>query len=203
MNRLVAILVFPDVEILDFAGPFEVFGATDEISGGGRFRVITAGESTDTIVTRNGLRIMPDHTLADCPAAQVLVIPGGFGTRRLETSPAVLSWIRERSRDAEITMSVCTGSIVLARAGLLDGLRATTHHTAFDRLRAAGPKVVVEEGARFTDNGRILTAAGIAAGIDCALHVVGRLLGPATAAATARYMEHAPAGAEKRGERGT
>jgi len=146
---------------------------------------------------------MPDHTLADCPAAQVLVIPGGFGTRRLETSPAVLSWIRERSRDVEITMSVCTGSIVLARAGLLEGLRATTHHTAFDRLRAAGPKVVVEEGARFTDNGRILTAAGIAAGIDCALHVVGRLLGPATAAATARYMEHAPAGAEKRGERGT
>ena len=99
-------------------------------------------------------------------------------------------------------MSVCTGSIVLARAGLLDGLRATTHHTAFDRLRAAWPTVVVDEGARFTDNGRILTAAGIAAGIDCALHVVGRLLGPATAAATARYMEHTPAGAEKRGDRG-
>ena len=198
MNRLVAILVFPDVEILDFAGPFEVFGATDELSGGSRFRVITVAESKDTIITRNGLRIMPDHTLADCPAAQVLVIPGGFGTRRLETSPAVLSWIRERSRDVEITMSVCTGSIVLARAGLLEGLRATTHHTAFDRLRAAGPKVVVEEGARFTDNGRILTAAGIAAGIDCALHVVGRLLGPATAAATARYMEHTPAGTANR-----
>lgn len=201
MNRLVAILVFPEIEILDFAGPFEVFGAADEISGGGRFRVVTVAESQGPVTTRNGLRIMPDHTLADCPAAELLVIPGGFGTRRLESSPAVLAWIRDRSRDAEITMSVCTGSILLARAGLLDGLRATTHHTAFDRLRAAGSTVKVEDAARFTDNGRILTAAGIAAGIDCALHVVGRLLGPAAAAATARYMEHAPAGAEKREER--
>jgi transcriptional regulator GlxA family with amidase domain len=198
VNRLVAILVFPEIEILDFAGPFEVFGAADEISGGGRFRVITVAESKEPVTARNGLRIMPDHTLADCPAVQVLVIPGGFGTRRLETSPVVLGWIRERTRDAEITMSVCTGSILLARAGLLDGLRATTHHTAFDRLRAAGPAVVVEEAARFTDNGRILTAAGIAAGIDCALHVVGRLLGPATAGVTARYLEHTPAGAAHR-----
>ncbi|MFM9032147.1 MAG: DJ-1/PfpI family protein [Opitutaceae bacterium] len=202
MNRLVAILVFPEIEILDFAGPFEVFGAADEMTGGGRLRVITVAESRDPVTTRHGLRIMPDHMLEDCPAAEVLVIPGGFGTRRLETSPTVLTWIRDRSRDAEITMSVCTGSILLARAGLLDGLRATTHHTAFDRLRAAGSTVKVEEAARFTDNGLILTAAGIAAGIDCALHVVGRLLGPATAAATARYLEHAPVGAVKREERG-
>ena len=202
MQSLAAILVSPDVEILDFAGPFEVFGAADETAGGGVFRVVTVAESRDAVTARNGLRVMPDHTLADCPAARVLVIPGGYGTRRLETSSAVLGWIRERARDAEITMSVCTGSIVLARAGLLDGLHATTHHTAFDRLRTAGPKVVIDEGARFTDNGRILTAAGIAAGIDCALHVVGRLLGPAAAATTARYMEHAPSGAEKRGENG-
>jgi len=202
VQRLAAILVFPDVEILDFAGPFEVFGAADETAGGGVLRVVTVAESREAVTTRNGLRVIPDHTLADCPAAQLLVIPGGYGTRRLEVSPVMLAWIRERARDAEITMSVCTGSIVLARAGLLDGLRATTHHTAFDRLRSAGPAVLVEESARFTDNGRILTAARIAAGIDCALHVVSRLLGPLAATATARYLEHAPTGAEKSGENG-
>ena len=198
MTRIIAILVFPDVEILDFAGPFEVFGAADEAAGGGVFRVLTVAESPGPLTTRNGLRVMPDHTLADCPATDVLVIPGGFGTRRIEACAEVLEWIRERARVAEITMSVCTGSIVLARAGLLEGLRATTHHTAFDRLRAAGPGVLVEETARFTDNGRILTAAGIAAGIDCALHVVRRLRGPEAADATSRYMEYPPAGAADR-----
>jgi transcriptional regulator GlxA family with amidase domain len=195
MRRLVAILIFPDVEILDFAGPFEVFGAADEAAGGGMFRVVTVAESKAPLTARNGLRLLPDHALDDCPVADILVVPGGFGTRRLENDAGILNWLRHRAGQAGTVMSVCTGSILLARAGLLDGLRATTHHTAFDRLRAAGPRAVVEEAVRFTDNGRILTAAGISAGIDCALHVVCRLLGPAAAAETARYLEHAPAGA--------
>lgn len=199
MPHLVAILVFPEVETLDFAGPFEVFGAADETGGGGLLRVVTVAESAGPVAARHGLRILPDHTLADCPPADILVVPGGFGTRRLEEEAGVLRWLHGRAAAGALVMSVCTGSIVLARAGLLDGLRATTHHTAFDRLRAAGPRVIVEEGARFTDNGRILTAAGISAGIDCSLHVVGRLLGPAAAAATARYLEHAPAGAAGEG----
>jgi transcriptional regulator GlxA family with amidase domain len=198
MPRVVAILVFPEVEILDFAGPFEVFGAADETSGGGLFRIVTVAESPGPVTARHGLRVMPDHSLADCPAADIVVLPGGFGTRRLENDSPVHVWLRHRAAAGALIMSVCTGSIVLARAGLLDGLRATTHHSAFDRLRAAGPKVIVEEGARFTDNGTILTAAGISAGIDCALHVVGRLIGPDVATATARYLEHTPAGATAR-----
>jgi transcriptional regulator GlxA family with amidase domain len=198
MNRLVAILVFPEVEVLDFAGPFEVFGAANETGGGGLFRVVTVAESSGPVAARHGLRILPDHTVADCPPTDVLVVPGGFGTRRLENDAVLLDWLRRRAAGPGIVMSVCTGSIVLARAGLLDGLRATTHHTTFDRLRAAGPRVIVDEDARFTDNGRILTAAGISAGIDCALHVVGRLRGAAAAAATARYLEHTPADAASR-----
>lgn len=190
MKRNVAILLFDDVEVLDFAGPFEVFAVTDELRGYDTFNVFTFAENLGTIRARNGLKVVPHFARESCPPPHVLIVPGGSGTRPLLNKPALLEWLRLKARHAEITMSVCTGALVLAKAGLLDGLRATTHHDCFDLLREVGPSVDVVETERFTDNGRILTAAGISAGIDCSLHAVERLLGGDSAERTARYMEY-------------
>jgi transcriptional regulator GlxA family with amidase domain len=190
MKRHVAILLFDDVEVLDFAGPFEVFAVTDELSGHDTFNVVTVAASMASIRARNGLVVVPDFVLESCPAPHVLVIPGGSGTRRLLLQPAVLDWIAARARTAELVMSVCTGALVLGKLGLLDGLRATTHHECYDELRTVAPRATVIETERFVDNGKIVTAAGISAGIDCSLHVVERLLGAGAAATTARYMEY-------------
>ena len=206
-RRNVAILLFDDVEVLDFAGPFEVFAVTDELRGYETFNVFTAAESVGTIRAHNGLKIVPNYVIESCPSPHVLIVPGGFGTRALLGKPALLEWLRLRAAKSELTMSVCTGALVLAKAGLLDGLCATTHHECFALLREIAPRTEVIETDRFVDNGRILTAAGISAGIDCALHAVERLLGAAAAANTARYMEYrrmdqrSEAGGQKSGVR--
>lgn len=189
MRRSVALLLFPEVEVLDFAGPFEVFSVTDELSDHTAFAVsIVAG--TPTVKARNGLRVVADHTLESCPHADILIVPGGFGTRALLQQPDILAWVRTRATAAERVMSVCTGSLVLAKAGLLDGLRVTTHHQVLPMLTELAPQSTVDPTRRFHDNGHILTAAGISAGIDCSLHLVGQLLGKDTAAKTAAYMEY-------------
>ena len=191
-QRTVVILVFDDVEVLDFCGPFEVFSVT----GRGRdrdprpFRVVLAAERPGPVTARNGLSVNPHHTLADCPRPDLLLVPGGYGTRPLLHNAAVIDWVREQAARAELVLSVCTGALVLGRAGLLDGRPATTHHGAFGELRTAAPRAEVREGVRFVDAGRVVTSAGIAAGIDMALHVVGRLLGSDEARATAAYMEY-------------
>ena len=190
MKQNIAILLFDEVEVLDFAGPFEVFAVTDELRGYETFNVFTVAAEKRPIRARNGLSVNPDHDFASCPGPHLLVVPGGFGTRALLKHTHSLDWIRTAAARAEIVMSVCTGSLVLAKAGLLDGLRATTHHECLAMLRKLAPHTEIAAGERFTDNGKILTAAGISAGIDCALHLVGRLLGEAVAAKTARYMEY-------------
>ncbi len=192
MKRNVAILLFDEVEVLDFAGPFEVFAVTNELHDHAAFNVVTCALKPGTIRARNGLKVVPEFTTDNCPAPHVLVIPGGAGTRPLLNQPALLEWIRLKTRSAELVMSVCTGALVLARAGLLDGLRVTTHYENLAELAALAPAATVDPAARFHDNGKILTSAGISAGLDCSLHVVARLLGPAAAAATARYMEYTP-----------
>lgn len=196
MKQNVAILLFDDVEVLDFAGPFEVFAVTDELRGYGTFNVFTVAAEKRPIRARNGLSVNPDHDFSEVllPATgltpHVLIVPGGFGTRALLKHIYTLDWIRTTATSAEIVMSVCTGALVLAKAGLLDGLRATTHHENFPELRQLAPHTEVVETSRFVDNGKVLTAAGISAGIDCSLHVVTRLLGADAATTTARYMEY-------------
>jgi transcriptional regulator GlxA family with amidase domain len=190
MKRNVAILIFDDVEVLDFAGPFEVFALTDELCNHEPFHTFTVAESPGSVRARNGLKVVPDFTLENCPPAHVIIIPGGSGTRPLLKKPALLEWIQTKARTAELVMSVCTGALVLAKAGLLDGLRITTHHTALDLLRELVPTATVDPSQRFHDNGKIITAAGISAGLDSSLHVVARLLGLAAAEATARQMEY-------------
>jgi transcriptional regulator GlxA family with amidase domain len=190
MKRHVAILIFPEVEVLDFAGPFEVFAVANELTGFETFHTFTVAELPGSIRARNGLKIVPDFTLETAPPPDILVVPGGAGTRPLLRKPTVLEWIRQRARKAEVVASVCTGSLVLAQAGLLNNLRATTHHENFAELAALAPNTDLVEDARFTDNGQVLTSAGISAGIDLSLHIVARLLGEAAATQTARYMEY-------------
>ncbi len=190
MKKHVAILIFDDVEVLDFAGPFEVFAVTDELCAHREFHVFTVAEMRATIRAKNGLKIVPDFTLETCPPAHVLIIPGGSGSRVLMSRALLLEWIRKQARGAEVVMSVCTGARLLAKAGLLDGLRATTHHENIDELRGLAPAAIITPDERFTDNGKICTSGGITAGIDLSLHVVDRLLGAEAADAAARYMEY-------------
>ena len=192
MRINIAIMVFDDVEVLDFAGPFEVFAVADELRGYKDFNVFTVAPRPGKIRARNGLCVVPDHDFASCPKVDLLVVPGGFGTRALLKDSVTIAWIQERARVAAVTLSVCTGALLLARAGLLGGLRVTTHHELLEMLRRMEPTAIVDPGARFHDNGAVVTAAGISAGIDASLHLVGRLLGPDAASATARYMEYGP-----------
>jgi len=195
-TRTVVIALFDDVEVLDFAGPFEVFSVTGELGqhfeGEAPFTVLTASIDGERITARNGLKVVPDRALADCPPADIVLIPGGAGTRALLHNDAVLDWLRGAAQKAERVLSVCTGSLVLARAGILrDGMEATTHHQVLPELEALLPAgATLCPGKRFTDNGKVLTAGGVAAGIDLSLHVVEQLLGQATAARTRAYMEY-------------
>src|SRR5687767_11397688 len=173
-TRTVAVLLFDDVEVLDFAGPFEVFGVTGKRENATPFDVVTVAEHHGIVRARNGLSVSPTHSFADCPPPDVLVVPGGYGTRREMHNELVIDWIRSQATRAEVVLSVCTGALLLARAGLLAGLEVTTHHGAFDLLAETVPDAIVRRDQRFVDNGRIITSAGISAGIDAALHVVAR-----------------------------
>ncbi|MEO2019019.1 MAG: GNAT family N-acetyltransferase [Fuerstiella sp.] len=185
----VAILLFDDVEVLDFCGPFEVFSVAGNLSDPPSLNVFTVAENS-SIRARNGLTVIPDYALANCPTVDVLLVPGGIGSRREMNNKPLVDWIRTTAKTAQLVLSVCTGALLLGKAGLLDGLSATTHHGAFDVLRETVPTATVHEQRRFVDNGRVITSAGIAAGIDMSLHVVARRLGVDVATATTRYMEY-------------
>lgn len=190
MKRNVAIFIFSDVEVLDFCGPFEVFSVTNELNDQKLFHTFTVAEQPGPLLARNGLKVVPDHTFADCPKPDLLIVPGGFGTRPLLNRPEVINWIRARAAAAEIAASVCTGSLLYAKAGVLEGQSATTHYLRHDLLRELAPSARIVENRRFLDNGQIVTSAGISAGIDMSLHLVARLHGAAVAENTARYMEY-------------
>lgn len=193
--RNVAILIFNDVEVLDFCGPFEVFSVAGGHGEDNTFRVFTVAEDRRPVWTRGGMSINPAFSLEECPTPHIMLVPGGRGTRREKDNPLLLKWIRQRSESAELILSVCTGSLILANAGLLEGLAATTHHSTLDLLRDLAPHSRIYADRRFVDNGRIITSAGISAGIDMSLHVVARLLGQAKAEETARDMEYEWCGA--------
>ena len=194
--RNVGILIFPDVEILDFCGPFEVFASATlpaKTEGGPEtrlFEVFTIAERSQLVACRGGLLVQPNHTLDDHPPLDLVVIPGGYGTRCQQENPVILDWIARQRRAGALTTSVCTGAFLLGAAGLLDGLRATTHWTTIDGLRTHLPTTDVLADARVVDEGEIITSAGVSAGIDLALHVVRRLHGDEVARRTARDMEY-------------
>jgi transcriptional regulator GlxA family with amidase domain len=194
-RRRVGILVFPEVEVLDFCGPFEVFATTRLDESRRReepspYEVVLVAEARDVVVASGGLKVVPDHTTGDCPALDVLVVPGGWGTRREIANQRLLAWIAGTARGVELLTSVCTGSMLLGTAGLLDGRRATTHWRSLAWMRQSFPTVTVVEDQHVVEDGNVLTSAGISAGIDLALRVVARHHGEEIARATARHMEY-------------
>jgi transcriptional regulator GlxA family with amidase domain len=166
--------------VLDFAGPFEVFSvAAAEMPRQpfAPFFPYTVGVARGAISTRGGLAVTPRYTLDDCPGPDILIVPGGEGTRRLLKHDRLLAWLALQAERVEILASVCTGALVLAQAGLLTGRRATTHHGAFDQLAAIDPSIAVVRDARFVMDGKVWSSGGISAGIDMSLAMVKALLG--------------------------
>lgn len=193
----VGILIFDQVEVLDFAGPFEVFSRTRLSPGvearrseeSAPFEVFTVARTREPLFATGGLEVVPKYGFGDAPAIDILVVPGGFGTRTLMNDEAILTWVRDAAASARFVTSVCTGALIYARAGLLAGRRATTHWAALDLLESLDSGARVERQARVVDDG-VITSGGVAAGIDMAFHLVERLFGREVADETARYIEY-------------
>jgi transcriptional regulator GlxA family with amidase domain len=186
----VAFLISEGATVIDFTGPWEVFQDTMVDTRGAThaeqmpFRLFTVADGPGAVRVTGGLRLTPDYTVDNAPTPRVIVVPA------MRSTPRVLDWLRQTSTRADLTMSVCTGAFQLARAGLLKGRPATTHHDFLDALARDFPDVQVQRGRRFVESGSFATAAGLTSGIDLALRVVERYFGAATASTTAAYMEY-------------
>lgn len=185
--RTLGVVLFPGFELLDVFGPLEVFA---NMRAQAEFQTCTVAAAAGEVASAQGTRAVADHGFADAPRLDMLLVPGGIGTRQHVDDPALLDWLRARSTGAELVMSVCTGAALLARAGLLDGLRATTNKWAFRWVASQGPNVDWVRRARWVDAGKFVTSSGVTAGIDMALAVVARLCGQELAEALATGIEH-------------
>ncbi|WP_027328534.1 DJ-1/PfpI family protein [Marinimicrobium agarilyticum] len=194
MTRRVGIYLFSHVEILDFAGPYEVFTAATRVHSREHpgdpapFEVVTLAETLAPVRARAGLVVTPDYTLDDHPPLDILLVPGGVVTDELN-NPQLIDWLVRTAADTELTASVCTGAFLLAKAGLLNGKRATTHWEDVEDLRRDFPETQVQENVRWVDEGKLITSGGVAAGIDMSLHIVRRLSGETLAVKTARQID--------------
>lgn len=191
--RNVGIYLFNKVELLDFAGPYEVFSTAAELNDRKQFRVFTISEDGGAIKSVNGLIVIPDYSFDNHPKVDILIIPGGEGTKAEIKKKRVMEWIDKTQASAEIMATVCSGARIPAVLGLLDGLEATTHHSVIEDVKKLAPKVTIDHTKRFIDNGKIMTSGGISAGIDLSLHIVKKLCGEETANKTMEYMEYGEA----------
>ena len=195
----VGVLIFDDVEVLDFAGPFEVFSRTRTVAGSDSrrtddsapFETFTVARSLDPVTAIGGLTVTPRYSWATAPSIDILVVPGGFGTRALLNDDATLGWIRQTAAASRQVTSVCTGALLLAEVGALRGRRATTHWAALDLLASIDSTILVQRDARVVWD-TVVTSAGVSAGIDMAFSVVEKLHGPEVARETAHYIEYVP-----------
>ncbi len=185
--KSVAILLFDGAEELDFAGPLEVFGVTSRMKPDTIY-AFTVAASDREIQCVNGLTVRPQHSFQSCPSFNILVVPGGQGSRREMKTADTLAFVKKASSSCELVASVCTGALILASAGLLDGKRATTHWAALDELKRF-PNIIVDH-QRFIREGKVVTSGGISAGIDMALHLVGLFFGADVAVEVAHRMEY-------------
>lgn len=196
-KRNVGIFIFHNVEVLDFAGPYEVFSRARTVAGtesrltedNAPFNVFTVAQSQEGLKAVGGLSVSPDYAFDNAPAIEVLLIPGGMGTSPLIDDQLVIDWIAHTAASANLVTSVCTGSLLLAKAGLLDGHRATTHWGALDLLGTLGKNITVERESRYVDD-IVVTSAGVSAGIDMSFHVVEKLCGKEIADETAHYIDY-------------
>lgn len=187
--KTIGILLFDDVELLDFAGPYEVFSVANELNDFRLFKVFTISETGQAIRSVHGMKVLPDYAISNSPTIDILLIPGGDGTKKVIANSLLMEWILATCQKSEITFSVCSGARVLAKLGLLDNMEFTTHHLVIDDVLSltSGGRINTEK--RFVDNGRLMTSAGISAGIDLALHIVEKLCGPLVKENTRSYME--------------
>jgi transcriptional regulator GlxA family with amidase domain len=196
MERIItAVVLFRHAELLDFAGPINVFTAARRDASRpwweteSPFDVWTVAERREPIEAWGGTVVMPRATLEEVPAPRVLLVPGGWGTRSEVNNQRLIGWIAETARKAELVTSVCTGSFMLAQAGLLKGRSATTHWASIDRMRKTHPDMDVREEVAYVEDGNVLTSAGVLNGVELALYIVERLLGKDAACRTARHLE--------------
>jgi transcriptional regulator GlxA family with amidase domain len=186
----IAILLFPDIETLDFCGPLEVFTAANIANEEKLFDVYTFAESNKPLRTINGLHVVPDYAIGELPQPDILILPGGNGTKSVIANQALMDGILKIHQGTTYTFSVCSGARILAKLDLLNGLNFTTHHSVFDDVQALAPTAHAKPYSRFTDNGRILTSAGVAAGIDLSFYLLKKIKGEKVLYHTARYMEY-------------
>lgn len=188
----VGILLFNEVEVLDFAGPFEVFSiTTDPNSNQKPFSVNTVAQTTDLIRTRNGLKVQPDFDFNNSPHFDLLIIPGGYGAEEIEIhNETLIKWIKNKAQDCQIIASVCTGAFLLAEAGLLNGKSATTHWLDINKFEREYREIKVQRGVKFVDENNIITAGGISAGINMSFYLLNKLVGEEIAITTAKRMEY-------------
>lgn len=189
-KRNVAILLFDNAEVLDFAGPFEVFAVASEINNHALFNVFTVAKSTTPIRAVNGLSVNPDYTFKDCPQPDILILSGGAGTRVLMQDTDVLEWIRTAHKSSEYTLSICSGARILGKLGFLDNKPYCTHHEVYEHLQEIAPLGIPQPEKRFVQAGKIFTSGGISAGIDVSFYILEMLCGQDIARHTARYMEY-------------
>lgn len=189
-TRNVAILIFNNVEVLDFTGPYEVFNDVNRVTGENYFQVFTISENGDQITARNGLKIIPDFSIENCPAPDILIIPGGQGRKIVMNDIIVTGWITEQYKKLELLLSVCTGAFIIGKTGLLKGLKATTHHESYTEFEETFRDTELVKNVKYIDNGKIITSGGIASGIDMSLYVIGKLLGKDIAQLVKTHLEY-------------
>lgn len=186
----VGIYLFDDAELLDFAGPYEVFSVTSELNNYELLNVFTVSADGSRIKTVNKLTVLPDYSFENHPPIDILVVPGGVGTKAEMNNDQVLSWIRKNAENSKVTMSVCSGARILGKLGLLDNMESITHHEVIEDLTKIAPSTIIAYGKRYVDHGKIMTSGGISAGIDLSLHLVEKLFGKEISYKTAVYMEY-------------
>ncbi|HBE76425.1 MAG TPA: AraC family transcriptional regulator [Firmicutes bacterium] len=186
----VGIFLFDDVELLDFAGPYEVFSVTAELNDYQLFKAFTITRNGNAIKAVNGLQVIPEYSFENHPPVDILIVPGGVGTKVEMTQPEVLKWLWQNYETSKITFSVCSGARLLGKMGLLDNRESITHHEVISHLQEIAPKTIINRDQRFVDNGKVMTSSGISAGIDLSLHVVEKLCGIEVKNKTMVYMEY-------------
>lgn len=186
----VGIFVFNNIELLDFTGPYEVFSVTTDNFGQKLCNTFLIGNSLNSLTSVNGMKFMPDYSIKDHPEIDILILPGGNGTKEEMFVKESIDWIKRISKSCNLILSVCTGTRLLSSAGLLDDLEYTTHHQCFQELESICPNGKLNKNIRFTTKGKVLTSGGISAGIDLSLHVVETLFGNDIKQKTMAYMEY-------------
>lgn len=195
MKKRVGIFIFDDIEVLDFCGPFEVLSVTrvEELKrekSTSAFEIKLISILGEKVITKGGMKVEADYSFETCPKLDILIIPGGLGTRKLMYEEIVLNFVKQKASEVELLSSVCTGSLILASARLLENTKATTHWKSLQRMEDEFKNVKVIKDKNFVEDKNIITSAGISAGIDMALYIVKKYFGEEVARNTAKHMEY-------------